>query len=158
MSVVDRRYDWSMHFLWASHFALHFINFTVYSFVCNHGVDCFIIFQCKFFTHFRWSNILTEYRFCSDMMFPSCRLGLSLLLAVIYFLVSVALSLPSDEFVEWCANPLYFSDKCIDQYKQTGGHKPKWKLYFLESFKNLLQWWQCKITFLCTLNKRGKFQ
>lgn len=96
MSVVDRRYDCSTHCLWGSHFALYVINSTIYSFVWNREVHCFIIFQCKFFTHFGSSNILTEYRFCSDMMFPSCRLGLSLLLAVIYFLVSVALSLPPD--------------------------------------------------------------
>lgn len=34
--------------------------------------------------------------FCADTMFPSSGHGLPLLLTVIYFLVSVALSLPSD--------------------------------------------------------------
>lgn len=93
-SIVDRRCDCSTHCLWESGFALCVINCSVYSSVWNH--DCFIMFQCKFFTHFSSSNILTEYGFCTDMMFPSYRHGLSLWLAVIYFLVSVALSLPSD--------------------------------------------------------------
>ena len=46
------------------------------------------------------STILREYRFCADTMFPSSGHGLARLLTVIYFLVSVALSLPSDQLVE----------------------------------------------------------
>lgn len=82
-------------------------------------------------TSFSFRSILlrtaTEGKLLADMMFPRSRRGLAPLLTVIYFSVSIAPSLPSLQFVEWCANPLYSSDKCIDQYKQTAGHRPKWK-------------------------------
>lgn len=82
------------------------------------------------FLSFLFSSVLAwvaEYELRADMMFPCSGHGLLWLLTVIYFSLSIAPSLPLRRFVEWCANPLYSSDKCIDQYKQTGGHKPKWK-------------------------------
>lgn len=102
------------------------------------GVRCGVIvlfYFIKLFyfigTCFSFRSILVrsaaEWKLRADMMFPRSWRGLASLLTVIYFSVSVAPSLPLPPVVEWCANPLYSSDKCIDQYKQTAGHKPKWK-------------------------------
>lgn len=77
-------------------FALGIIKHTVYSCILMCRDDCFIPFECKFLIPFGFTIILREYRFCADMVLPSSGHGLPLLLPVIYFLVSVALSLPSD--------------------------------------------------------------
>ncbi len=99
-----------------------FVEPAVLGFVWQFSHSFFFISSCSLVG---WMG---EQEFArADMMFPRSGHGPARLLTVIYFSLPVACSLPRRGCVEWCANPLYSSDKCIDQYKQTGGHESKWK-------------------------------